>query len=96
VATLNLQCDEFVRIKSYEEILLTLDKDNRNRGMAFDGEMMPFCGRTYRVRNRVEKFADEKTEKMKTLKTPAVVLHDVFCLARYNDHRMLCPRIIFS
>ena len=42
VATLNLQCDEFVRIKSYEEILLTLDKDNKNRGMAFDGEMMPF------------------------------------------------------
>lgn len=96
VATLNLQPGELVRVKSYEEILLTLDKDNKNRGMAFDGEMMPFCGRTYHVRGRVEKFIDEKTGKLKTLKTPAVILEDVFCQARYSNHRMFCPRSIFS
>jgi hypothetical protein len=96
VATLNLQPGELVRVKSYEEILLTLDKDNKNRGMAFDGEMMPFCGRTYHVRGRVDKFIDEKTGKLKTLKTPAVILEDVFCQARYSNHRMFCPRSIFS
>lgn len=57
---------------------------------------MPYCGKTYRVRNRVEKFIDEKTGKMKTLKTPAVILDDVYCRARYSNERMFCPRSIFS
>ena len=96
LGTLNLQPGELVRIKSYDEILLTIDKNNKNRGMSFDGEMMPYCGRTYRVRNRVERFIDEKTGKMKTLKTPAVILDDVVCQARYSYHRMYCPRSIFS
>ena len=97
VATLNLQAGELVRVKSYEEILKTIDnKTNKNRGMTFDGEMMPYCGRTFRVRGRVEKFIDEQTGKMKTMKTPAVILDDVFCRSRYSYHRMYCPRSIFS
>lgn len=64
--------------------------------MGFDGEMTPFCGKIYRVRGRVEKFIDEKTGKMKTLKTPAVILDDVYCRSRYSNHRMFCPRSIFS
>jgi hypothetical protein len=96
VATLNLKPGELVRVKSYEEILLTIDKDNKNRGMKFDGEMMPFCGRTYRVRSRVEKFIDEKTGYLKRMKTPAVILEGVYCCARYSDDRMYCPRSIFS
>ena len=82
VDTLNLKPGELVRIKPYEEILLTIDKTNKNRGMVFDGEMVPFCGRTFRVRNRVEKFIDEKTGKIKKMKTPAVILEGVYCLAR--------------
>lgn len=96
VASLAIQPGELVRIKSYEEILRTIDQDNKNRGMSFDGEMMPFCGKTCRVRNRVEKFIDEKTGKMKTLKTPAVILDGVYCGSRYSNHRMFCPRSIFS
>ena len=96
LATLNLQPGELVRVKSYEEILATTNRDNKNRGMSFDGEMMPYCGRTYRVRSRVERFIDEKTGKIRTLKTPAVILDDVFCRARYSYHRMYCPRSIFS
>jgi hypothetical protein len=94
--TLNLQEGELVRVKSYDDILRTIDKSNKNRGMTFDGEMMPFCGKTYRVRNRVERFIDEKTGKMKTLKTPAVILDNVYCQARYSESRMFCPRSIFS
>jgi hypothetical protein len=96
VAMLNLQPGELVRVKPYEEILRTIDKNNKNRGMGFDGEMVPFCGGTYRVRSRVERFIDEKTGKLKTLKTPAVVLDNVFCMARYSNHRMYCPRSIYS
>jgi hypothetical protein len=95
-AMLNLQAGELVRIKSYDDILATVDKNNKNRGMVFDGEMMPFCGRTYRVRTRVERFIDEKTGYLKTLKTPAVILEGVYCTARYSNHRMFCPRAIFS
>src|SRR5436190_2346738 len=52
-ATLNLQPGELVRIKRYAEILKTVDVGNRNRGLLFDAEMVPFCGSTYRVLKRV-------------------------------------------
>ena len=96
ISSLNLQPGEIVRVKSYEEILRTLDHENMNRGMRFDGEEVPFCGRTYRVRNRVEKFIDERTGKLRTMKTPAVILEGVYCQGRYSSHRMFCPRGILS
>jgi hypothetical protein len=96
IAELNLQPGELVRIKSYEAILETCDTWNRNRGMYFDAEMVPFCGRTYRVRSRVSTFLDENTGRMKKLKTPAVILENVWCGSRYSDCRMHCPRSIYS
>ena len=38
---LNLQPGEWVRVKSYKEILATLDTNNKNRGLYFDAEMVP-------------------------------------------------------
>ena len=64
--------------------------------MAFDGELVPYCGRTFRVRGRVEKFIDEKTGYMKRMKTPAVILEGAICRSRYSNHRMFCPRSIFA
>jgi hypothetical protein len=96
MSTLNLKPGEFVRVKSYSEILKTMDNSNKNRGMGFDGELVPYCGRTFRVRGRVEKFIDEKTGKMRTMKTPAVILDGVICNSRYSGHRMFCPRGIFA
>jgi hypothetical protein len=95
-ADLNLQPGDLVRIKSFDEIRKTIDTRARNRGMAFDAELVPFCGGTYRVKTRVSKFVDEKTGKMMTMKTPAVILEGVFCQARYSSCRMLCPRSIYS
>jgi hypothetical protein len=94
--TLNLQPGELVRIKSYEAILSTLDAARMNRGLGFDAELVPYCGGTYRVRARVNKFIDEKTGKMRTLKTPAVILDGVCCQSRYSNYRMFCPRSIYS
>jgi len=37
---LNLLPGEWVEVKSYEEILATLDKKGKNRGMTFDSEMV--------------------------------------------------------
>jgi hypothetical protein len=95
-ATLNLQPGELVRVKSYNEILATLDTVDMNRGMLFDAELVPFCGGVYRVKTRVNKFINEKTGIMSTLKTPAVILEGVWCQSRYSYCRMFCPRSIYS
>jgi hypothetical protein len=96
IASLNLKPGDFVKVKPYQEILKTLNTDNKNRGLHFDGEMAPYCGGTYRVRASVEKFIDEKTGYMRRLKTPAVILDGVVCRSRYSNHRMFCPRAIFA
>jgi hypothetical protein len=93
---LGLQPGEFARIKSHREILATLNTDNKNRGMFFDAEMVPHCGGTYRVRNRVKKFVDERTGKLTTLKTDAIILEGVWCTSRYSHCRMFCPRSLYS
>ena len=93
---LNLQPGELVRVKSYEEILATLDKRNLNRGLLFDAEAVPFCGKVFRVKSRVDRFIDEKTGVMKSLKTPAVILEGVWCQSRYSNCRMFCPRSIYA
>ncbi len=95
VGTLNLQPGELVRVKSYKEILATLD-GIKNRGLDFDAELVPYCGGLYRVRTRLSKFINEKTGKMSTMKTPAVILEGVWCQSRYSECRMFCPRGIYS
>lgn len=92
---LNLQPGELVRVKSHEEILRTLTTDSKNRGMGFDAEMVPFCGKTYRVLRRVTQILDEKTGKMQDMKNPCIILDSVVCEGRYSDCRMFCPRAIF-
>jgi len=96
VCTLNLQPGELVRIKSYPEILATLDTSSKNRGLFFGDEEVPFCGGTFRVKSRVNKIINERTGKMMKMKTPSVILEGVFCQARYSDRRLLCPRAIYS
>jgi hypothetical protein len=95
VAYLDLQPGEFVRVKTHDEILATLDRRNMNRGMCFDSEMVPYCGGLFRVIRRVERFLDEKTGRIKSLKTPAVILEDVTCRSRFAGCRMFCPRAIY-
>jgi hypothetical protein len=91
--TLDLQPGEIVRVKSAEEIVRTLDADNKNRGMSFDREMLKYCGRQARVLRRVERIIDEKTGRMMHLKNPCIVLDDVFCT---SDYHRKCPRAIYS
>ncbi len=93
---LNLQPGELVRVKSYEEILATLDADNKNRGLYFDAEAVPYCGGTHRVFSRVSKIINEKTGKLMKLKNESIILEGVYCRARYSDCRMFCPRAILS
>jgi len=93
--TLNLQPGEMVRVKSYKEILATLNVHHKNRGLYFDAEHVPYCGGTYRVRTRVNKYIDEKTGKLTTFQNESVILEGVWCQARYSNCRMFCPRSIY-
>lgn len=89
---LNLQPGELVQVREREEIIATLDKNKRNRGLLFDGEMLPFCGGIYRVLRRVHHIVDERTGKMMDMKNPCIVLEGVFCKSDYNR---FCPRAIY-
>jgi len=93
---LNLGPGEVVRVKSYKDILSTLDTDARNRGLMWDRDMVPFCEGIHRVKSRISRFVDEKSGLLITMRTPAVILEDVWCGARYSDCRMYCPRSIYS
>lgn len=89
---LSLLPGEWVEVKSHHEILSTLDRSGKNRGLTFDSEMIPYCGRRFRVLRRVETIIDEATGKLQTLPGVCIVLEDVVCRGVY--HRS-CPRSIY-
>ena len=93
VEELNLQSGELVEVRSVEEIVATLNRQNRNRGLLFDGEMTPYCGGIYRVLRRVNRIINENTGKMMEMKFPCIVLEGVVCK---SDYHRLCPRAIYS
>ena len=93
--SLELQPDEWVRVRSYEEILATLNEENKNRGLRFDREAVPFCGEKFRVVKRVNQLLDERTGRMLRFKTSSVLLDGAYCMSRYSDKRLFCPRRIY-
>jgi hypothetical protein len=95
-ATLDLEPGELVRIRPYQEILKTLDTSDRNRGLYFDAEEVPYCGTTHRVLRRITRIINERTGKMQEMKTPCVVLDSVICQSRYSECRLFCPRSIYA
>jgi hypothetical protein len=52
-----------VRVKSYEEILATLDTAGSNRGLSFDAELVPYCGKV--SRHALKSSSTRKLEKSK-------------------------------
>ena len=96
-APLDLQPGELVQIKTREEIAATLSPGGRHRGMWFDREMLPFCGRTARVRRRIRRFIDERSggRMVELRKTACVTLEGVVCSGDLSLRRWFCPRAIF-
>jgi hypothetical protein len=92
---LGLRPGELVQVKSKREIARAVDENGRNRGLAFDWEMLPHCGRTYRVRDRVQRFIDENTGTMVELKNECLSLEGVVCSGDLSDGRWFCPRAIY-
>ena len=71
-----------------------LDRRNRNRGLVFDGEMVPYCGREFVVRERVTRLIDERTGKMIDLPRDCIMLEGVICSGHLSRERLFCPRSI--
>ena len=93
---LNLQPGELVQVRSKAEIMETLDDGVRNRGLSFDAEMAPYCGRTMRVLRRVERILDEKTGKMLRLRKDCIILEDALCSGlRCGIRRLGCPKSVY-
>jgi hypothetical protein len=88
---LGLQVGELVRVKSIEQILDTVDKHLVNRGMCFHPEMVPYCGKTFRVKQRLQRIINEKTGKLTVLKNSCLVLDGVGCHGRFTP-TINCPR----
>jgi len=88
----DLQVGEYVRTKSHEDILKTLNQNNKNRGLWFDAGMVPFCGKIFRVAKRVKNIINEKTGYMMNFKNPCIILENVYCRGKYTKLRLFCPR----
>ncbi len=86
---LDLAVGDIVRIKSKDEIALTLNSKRLNRGLGFEEEMARACGTTAKVKRRVERCIDERTGKLLTMKNPCIVLEGVVCGGVYHGN---CPR----
>jgi hypothetical protein len=96
IERLNLQPGELVQVRSKAEIMATLDDGVRNRGLSFDAEMAPYCGRTMRVLRRVERILDEKTGKMLRLRKDCIILEDAVCSGlRCGIRRLGCPKSVY-
>jgi hypothetical protein len=91
--TSDLQPGELVRIKSKAQIVTTLSKDLRNRGLGFEEEMARHCGREARVLRRVDRCIEEGTGRLLHMKNPCIVLEDTVCEGAYNAN---CPRSIYA
>jgi exopolysaccharide biosynthesis WecB/TagA/CpsF family protein len=92
---LNLQPGELVEVKTPQEISSSLTSEGKNRGLVFDREMLPYCGKQFRVRRRIGRFVDERTGRMIEIKTDCVTLEGVVCSGELSSSRWLCPRAIY-
>jgi len=81
---LDLRPGEVVQVKSYDEILDTLDTHNKNRGLWFDPEMIKFCSGVYRVLCRVERIVHPKSGKMLTFDSDCIILDGAAIRGEYH------------
>ena len=91
---MRLAVGDWVRVRSDEEIVRTLNASGKNRGLWFDREMRSFCGGTYQVKARIERIIDERTGRMLLIESDCIELDGVVCSGDYSKGRWLCPRAI--
>jgi hypothetical protein len=87
--THGLQAGDTVRVLGPLEIHRTLDKNNKNRGLWFDQDMLKHCGKDYQVLARVDRIIDNVTGTMRVMKSPCIMLEHV----EYSGEALrFCPQ----
>jgi len=92
---LGLQPGERVRVRSFEEIVATLDASSKNRGLGFDtSEMRLHCKKIFTVKARINRIINERTGEMMDFSNPCITLDGVYCTGETTETRLFCPRAI--
>lgn len=95
-APLGLKPGDWVEVRSAAEIVETLGPNYRNKGLSFaTAEMLPACGKRFRVRSRIERIVDESTGRLLTLKNDCVALEGFVCKGDRSSGRYFCAREIY-
>ena len=92
---LDLQPGDLVQVRGKKEIASTLDARGHLRGLSFDREMVPYCGGTYRVQDRVQRLIDDRTGRMIEIPSDCLILQGVVCSGERSAGRWFCPREIY-
>jgi hypothetical protein len=71
--SLSLEPGERVRVKSEREILDTLDKKGKNRGLDFSREMLRFCGQELTVLQRCDRLIRDYSPQMVKLRDTVIL-----------------------
>jgi hypothetical protein len=95
--SLGLKPGDVVRVKSRAQIVETLDREGRNRGMGICDEMTRCCGGVARVRYRVDRIIEERSGKMReihdsvtlqSMRNDETLFDECLCQGELGD----CPR----
>jgi hypothetical protein len=92
---LGLRPGDLVQVQSPDEIESTLDEKGMNRGLSFDREMLPYCGRTVRVKDTVDRIIDDRTGRMLKIPKDSLILEGAVCSGERTPGCWFCPREIY-
>ena len=83
-----------IRVRSKEQIMQTLDKENKLEGCYFMEDMWKYCGTEQKVLKRINYFYDERgAEYYKAYNT--VILEGIFCSGKLANLMPKCDRNCF-
>lgn len=92
---LGLKHGDWVVVRSKEEIEATLNLKKFNRGLSFDVEMLPYCGKRMQLLQKVERIIDETNGKMRVLSNDCWILEGSICSGHLSRNRLFCTRALY-
>lgn len=85
---------DWVVVRPWAEIQSTLDENKRCKGLTFMPDMESFCGKSFRVRKRVQAIFDERAWRMLKIKS-TFLLDDCICEGRGMYDKEGCDRCCY-
>lgn len=92
--SLGLKSGDVVKIRLKEEILKTLDENNKLEECGFMEEMWQYCGSQHKVLKRVDYFFDERNSRFLKARN-IVLLEGLHCSGNLSESMPKCDRLCF-